>query len=140
MRQFLTTPNYNGQELLANFTDQSLVQIYQIEDASLVNLVYFECVREQFATAVRELLASLGKYVAHKLNGSIKGARLGFSSEKEMFNICNKLFVQLSTSQRQLLSYLWNTIQVYRFVQHLNHQNETPPCFQQHPTPKLIAH
>jgi len=40
----------------------------------------------------------LNKYITSKLNGTIKGARLGFSSEKEMFNICVKLFSTLSVN------------------------------------------
>jgi hypothetical protein len=63
----------------------------------VLNHVYFEHVKETFSIAIRELLVSLSKYINTKLNGSSKGARLGFSTEKEIFNICLKLFTtQLS--------------------------------------------
>lgn len=52
--------------------------------------------RETFSLATRNLLLNLQKYISMKLKGSSKGARLGFSTEKEMFNICLKLFTQLS--------------------------------------------
>lgn len=42
--------------------------------------------------ALKDMLSQLQKYVQTKLNNNIKGARLGFSTEKEMFNICTKLF------------------------------------------------
>jgi len=67
--------------------------------------------REALSIAISDMLTSLFKYITTKLNGNSKGARLGFSSEKEMFNICVKLFiVQLSVDQRKVLSYLWKTI------------------------------
>jgi len=69
--------------------------------------VYFEHLRCNFLTAVKETLEGLQKYVVSKLNGSSKGARLGFSTEKEMFNICIKLLVSFNVEQRHILSFFW---------------------------------
>lgn len=122
-----------------HFFRESLT-IYQIEDSSALNLVYFEYLRNTFGAAITELLAALAKYVQAKLNGSSKGARLGFSSEKEMFNICVKIFSgTLTPDQRRFLSYLWQTIDRYRQVSEPINYNETPPCYLQHPTDRLTA-
>ena len=69
--------------------------------------MYFEHLRCNFLTAVKETLEGLQKYVVSKLNGSSKGARLGFSTEKEMFNICIKLLVSFNVEQRHILSFFW---------------------------------
>jgi hypothetical protein len=54
-------------------------------------------------------------YIRLKLKGKSKTARLGFSTEKELFNICAKLFksneiFKPTNTQRRLLSILWSTI------------------------------
>lgn len=113
--------------------------VYWVEDSAVLTFVYFEHLRAAFVQAARELGESLKVYVAEKLNGRMKGARLGFSSEKELFNICVKLFVALNEDQRHLLSFFWQTITYYRAVSHPITKNENPPCFAQYPTPLLVG-
>jgi hypothetical protein len=73
--------------------------------------------REEFLTAISQLSGLLQDYIKIKLKGNSQNARLGFSSEKELFNICAKLFSNaLTIRQRNYLSYLWQTIQNYRKV------------------------
>jgi len=66
--------------------------IQQIEDPSVLNSVFFEHMRFTSVEAIQDLLNSLKNYIRLKLKGNSNNARLGFSTEKEMFNICAKLF------------------------------------------------
>jgi len=66
--------------------------IYQVEDSSVLNFVYFEYLREEFLIVIAQLSNSLAEYIRIKLKSNSRSARLGFSSEKELINICAKIF------------------------------------------------
>ncbi len=113
--------------------------IYWVEDSAVLSFVYFEHLRESFLQSSKDLSEKLKAYVASKLNGRIKGARLGFSSEKELFNICVKIFEELNEDSRHLLSFFWKAITYYRAVSQPISKNENPPCFTQYPTALLVG-
>jgi hypothetical protein len=90
------------------------------------------------------LLSNLKEYIRVKLKSHSKTARLGFSTEKELLNICVKLFTpefKQMPVQRRLLSILWGAIQEYRVCTRAPTQlNETPLCYSEFPTPVLVAY
>jgi hypothetical protein len=67
-----------------------------MEDSSVLNSVFFEYMKNSTSRALLDLLTNLKEYVRTTLRGISKTARLGFSSEKELYNICVKIFKSLS--------------------------------------------
>ena len=66
--------------------------------------------REEQLEAFRWLQTRLKDYIHFKLRNVTRTARLGFSSEKELLNICAKLFsseVKQMPTQRRLISLFW---------------------------------
>ena len=62
-------------------------RVYQIEDSSLLTSVYFEHAKSHVCTALTKMNESIADYIQRKFKGWKGTARLGFSSEKELFNI-----------------------------------------------------
>ena len=86
-----------------------------MEDSSVLNSVFFEYMKKTNTEALQDMIKNLKHYIKVKLKGNSKTARLGLTTEKELFNICTKLFsnnseFKLSPEQRRLLSIVWSAI------------------------------
>jgi hypothetical protein len=66
--------------------------------------------------------SKLAEYVQNKYKDNKGIARLGFSSERELFNIFSKIFsekrkLQTDFISRRIMLALWEAFQKFRFVQ-----------------------
>lgn len=67
-------------------------RVYQAEDSSLLTSVYFNHKRDLICGRLRAMANALAHYVRDKFSGKQGTTRLGFSSEKELFNITRRIF------------------------------------------------
>ena len=93
--------------------------------------VYFDHAKEQICTALDKLNQQIEVYIRERFQGRSGTARVGFSAEQEIFNIFRtifgeelfgqKVFISARQSEktvlpRRIMNELWNTIQLYRYV------------------------
>ena len=67
-------------------------RIYQVEDSSLLTSVYFYHAKEQICRALQCMFTQIGNYIKKQFKGRKGTARLGFTHEKELFNIFRSMF------------------------------------------------
>jgi hypothetical protein len=85
---------------------------YLIEDDSVLTEVFFTRNRDLMMCALTDLHCKLAEYVGSKFKGRNGTARLGFNSERELFNIFAKIFgenrkLSSDITVRRILQTLW---------------------------------
>ena len=130
---------------------------FKIEDESVLTEVFYSRNREQMVLSLKKMHAKLTTYVYKKFKGRNGTARLGFSTEKMLFNIFQKVFgeerhLPSQIDARRVMQSLWEAFQLFRHVpkeqnsklaaaqQFKIHQQSIIECYRQYPTKVLEAH
>ena len=67
-------------------------RVYQVEDSALLTSVYFDQAKDQICNALTNLNAQISVYIRKQFQGRQGTARLGLTTEKELFNIFRQMF------------------------------------------------
>ena len=106
---------------------------YQTEDSSLITSIFFDHSKEVICSSLLAMKHAIDSYVKKQFKGRAGTARIGLSTEKEMFNICRKIFgpeifgqtgnnnstadaSKFGTIPRRIMDDLWSVIQLFRLV------------------------
>ena len=72
--------------------DRFSYRVYQNEDKSLVTSVFFDHGKDQMCKDLLKIQDQIGQYIQVTFKGKKGTARLGFTTERELFGICKNMF------------------------------------------------